>query len=50
MKSIKEDAKQEKMQRINAFNTIMGLMGQTTPLAYANDNPLMVIANMYRNI
>ena len=50
MKSIKEDAKQEKMQRINAFNTIMGLMGQTTPLAYANDNPLMVIANMYGNI
>lgn len=32
MKSIEEENKQNRLQKINTFNTIMGLMGQTTPL------------------
>ena len=32
MKSIEEEDKQNRLQKINTFNTIMGLMGQTAPL------------------
>lgn len=49
MKSIEEENKQNRLQKINTFNTIMGLMGQTTPLTYVNDDPLMMVANMFGN-